>query len=672
MRAAAGERRSLFSGGGVHLIKPEATEQYNWALKQGRKCYKDCILHGRYPYPQVLDEILDGAVVAGQVDLGVIEIPMDQITGTKTEGRRTAFAANFMPLMEPDSEFAFKWINLCSDHLGDEGIRDPIRCYEYLGRFYIQEGNKRVSVLKSYGAPTIPGYVIRMIPPWSEDPEVQAYYDFMRSYRMTGLYRVAFSQAGSFAKLQAALGFEPDHVWSEDERQHFAAGYTYFRDAFRKLGGEGLPITVADALLVWLKVYDFEDLRNTPAAELVKTLETVWPDVKMLVRPDPISVSTEPREQAEESGLLGRLFKPKAPDRLNAAFLNERAPEESDWSRAHDLGRQYLEAVMGDQVTVQVFNHLLTEEAADEAIDQAVENGAQVVFATTPPLIGACRRAAAKYPGLRILNCSISMPYTGVRTYYSRIYEGKFITGAIAGAMSAGGRIGYVASNPIFGVPASINAFALGARLTNPQARIQLRWSCVEDDPMEALAREGVGLISNRDLPTPDRTREPWGLCQVQPDGSFLSLASPYWHWGNFYVKLVRSILGGGWDALNANNGGRAVNYWWGMGSQAIGVLLSQHLSAGTKQLVEILRFGLETGSLHPFQRPIRSQDGVLRSDGSHWFSPEEILHMDWLCDCVDGSIPDFDDLLPFARNIVRLQGVYRDQIPPEKEGTIL
>ena len=189
---------------------------------------------------------------------------------------------------------------------------------------------------------------------------------------------------------------------------------------------------------------------------------------------------------------------------------------------------------------------------------------------------------------------------------------------------------------------------------------------------MEALAREGVGLISNRDLPTPDRTREPWGLCQVQPDGSFLSLASPYWHWGNFYVKLVRSILGGGWDALNANNGGRAVNYWWGMGSQAIGVLLSQHLSAGTKQLVEILRFGLETGSLHPFQRPIRSQDGVLRSDGSHWFSPEEILHMDWLCDCVDGSIPDFDDLLPFARNIVRLQGVYRDQIPPEKEGTIL
>ena len=45
---------------------------------------------------------------------------------------------------------------------------------------------------------------------------------------------------------------------------------------------------------------------------------------------------------------------------------------------------------------------------------------------------------------------------------------------------------------------------------------------------------------------------------------------------------------------------------------------------------------------------------------------------MDWLCDCVDGSIPTFDELLPMARNLVRLQGVYRDQIPPEKEGTLL
>ena len=658
------------------MSRQEALEQYSKALKQGQKNYKDCVLHGRYPYPQVLDEILDDSMVAGRVDMGVIEVPTEAITGTKTAGRRSAFAANFMPLLDTDSEFAYKWMDLCAAHLGDEGIRDPIRCYEYLGRFYVQEGNKRVSVLKSYDAPTVPGYVIRVIPLWSEDPAIQAYYDFMRSYQMTGLYRVYFSRASSFVKLQAALGYEPDHVWTEQERQKFVSGFTYFRDAFKKLGGESLPVTAADALLVWLRVYPFEKLKTTPAAELVKTLSTVWADVKVLAHADPISVSTETPEQKEgaepSTGLWGRLVKAVFPNHLLVAFINDHFPEESDWARAHDLGRQYLEAVMGSQVTVEILNGVQPGDGAVAAMEAVIADGAQVLFATTPPLIDACRKIAAKYPHVRVLNCSASMPYTAVRTYYCRIYEGKFITGAIAGAMSRDGLIGYVASNPIFGVPASINAFALGARLTNPRARIQLRWSCAEEDPMGALAAEGVDLISNRDIPTPDRVREPWGLCQLQPDGTLRSLASPYWHWGNFYVKIVRSIFSGGWDALSSKDGSRAVNYWWGMSSRAIDVLLSPELPDGVRHLVEILRQGVAGGSIEPFQREIISQDGTVRNSGDQWFSPEEILHMDWLCDCVDGSIPPFEALLPMSRSIVRLQGVYRDQIPPEKEGTLL
>lgn len=76
-----------------------------------------------------------------------------------------------------------------------------------------------------------------------------------------------------------------------------------------------------------------------------------------------------------------------------------------------------------------------------------------MLFATTPPLIAACRKIAVRHPGVRILNCSVSMPYTGVRTYYSRIYEGKFITGAIAGAMAKDDQVGYVASYPILASP---------------------------------------------------------------------------------------------------------------------------------------------------------------------------------------------------------------------------
>ncbi len=657
------------------MNRQEAYEQYGKALKQGQKTYKDRVSHGRYPYLPVLDEILlDDSVIAGRVDMGVIEIPTEQIAGTKTAGRRSAFAADFMPLLSPDSEFGYKWIELCAAHLGDDGIRDPIRCYEYLGRFFVQEGNKRVSVLKSYDAPTIPGYVIRIIPEWSEDPVVQVYYEFMQSYQLTGLYQVRFTRPGSFAKLQAALGYEADHAWTDEERQRFLSSVTYFKAAFRKLGGEDLPVTAADALLVWLRVYPFEALK-APAPELLKTLSAVWADVKVLSQSDPIAVSTETPEQKEEAPapkLLGRLFKAVFPNHLNVAFINEFSPEESDWTRAHDLGRQYLEAMLGGQVTVQQFNGVRPDDNAVAAMEAAIEEGAQVIFATTPPLIDACRKIAAKYPAVRVLNCSASMPYTGVRTYYSRIYEGKFITGAIAGAMSRDGRIGYVASNPIFGVPASINAFALGARLTNAHARILLRWSCVDTDPVSQLAADGADIISNRDIPTPDRVQEPWGLCQLGPDGVLLPLASPYWHWGNFYVKIVRSIFSGGWDALSSKDGGRAVNYWWGMSSRAIDVLLNQDLPDGVKQLVGILRQGVASGAIVPFQRYIRSQDGTVRSEGDRWFSPEEILHMDWLVDCVEGSIPAFEELMPMSRSIVRLQGVYRDKIPPEKEGPLL
>ena len=66
----------------------EAAEQYNKALKLGQKSYKECVLRGRYPYPQVLDDILDDAMLAGRVELGVLEIPTEQIVGTKTRGRR--------------------------------------------------------------------------------------------------------------------------------------------------------------------------------------------------------------------------------------------------------------------------------------------------------------------------------------------------------------------------------------------------------------------------------------------------------------------------------------------------------------------------------------------------------------------------------------------------------
>ena len=164
-----------------------ATDEYSLALRQGQKEYRELVMADRSPYPAVLDEILPENNTDAVVDVGLVEIPSERIIGTKSAGRITAFTASFRPLLDSKTEFAAKWICLCDAHLGDTGITDPIMCYEYLGDFYVQEGNKRVSVLRHFGAPRITGTVQRIVPPLSDDPRIQAYYEFMEFYKASRL-----------------------------------------------------------------------------------------------------------------------------------------------------------------------------------------------------------------------------------------------------------------------------------------------------------------------------------------------------------------------------------------------------------------------------------------------------------------------------------------------------
>ncbi len=644
----------------------EAFEQYSHACKLGQKYYKACVVRGEYPYPQVLDEVLDEAMVVGYFDIGLVDIPAEQIVGIKSAGRRAAFAGNFMPILSENSEFAAKWISLCNAHLGDEGIRDPIKCFEYMGRFYVQEGNKRVSVLKSYDSPAISGYVTRIVPEYSEDLSVQIYYEFMNFYQLAGLYQVKFSALGSYTKLQAALGFEADHVWTLEEKRSYIAGYTHFRTAFDHLNAEKLSITPADALLVWLQVFTFAEIKDQTAAELTKNLATVWPDIKNLLKAQPIAVSTEPSEH--DKGIISKLLSVGHTDHINAAFIYSFDPQKSAWTRAHVHGQEYLEKALGNKVSIKSYFEF--EHEYDRVMEQAVADGAELIFATTPQMISACRKIAALHPELRVLNCSISLPYTGVRTYYSRIYESKFITGAIAGAMAEQDTIGYVANYPIVGVPASINAFALGARLTNPRARVRLLWTCTAGDPLMNFIEQGITVISNRDATNSENEHWAleWGTYKLQNDGSLFPLAVPCWDWGRFYEQVILSIFSGAWDALKDRGRQQAINYWWGMSSGVIDVQLSDTMPDGVRHLAEILKGDIIAGSLDPFGGRITDQSGNIRNDGSISFSPEEIINMDWFCDNVDGSMPKADELLPESLDTVRVLGLYRDEIPPVAE----
>ena len=650
------------------MNRTEALDEYARALRTGQREYKELVSAGRNPYPAVLDELLSDISTELTQIVGLVEIPTDQIVGTRSGGRIWAFTAGFYPLLDAESEFATKWVSLCLANMSDEGIRDPIVCYEYLGNFYVQEGNKRVSVLKHFGATRIPAMVTRILPKTDDSPRVKAYYEFLDFYKASGIYTVQFSRPGNYGKLLSALGKEPGEEWTDREKLTFNAYFQYFRDAFDALNGKMLDMRPEDALLLWLKVYPFRDLGKLSTEELKKTLSAIWEDLTSLSQPDPVKVETSAPKA--RGGILNRIIT-AGPEHLNVAFIHQLDTERSGWSKAHDEGRAYLEEVMGDAVTVHSYFNADTHEEVEQALETAIAGGAQVIFTTTPQMGRATLRAAVKYPKLRFLNCSVEIPYSSIRTYYSRLYEGKFITGAIAGAMAKGDRIGYIAAYPIYGEPASINAFALGAQLTNPRAKIDLRWSCLPGSPVVDFIKDGIRVISNREVPSQDQMYLDfctYGTYQMEDDGSLSPLGSPCWMWGKFYENVIRSIMSGAWDS---SRDPRAVNYWWGMDSGVIDVTLSDKLPEGVRTLAELLRKGLRSGTIDPFCRRITAQDGTVMNDGSRTFTPDEILHMDWLCENVEGRIPGFDEILPISRAMVRALGVYKDEIPAEKEAPL-
>lgn len=647
----------------------EAREEYTKALRAGHKEQKELLSKGLSDHPAVLEDLVTEADIETSVNLGLIEIPADLIVGTKTAGRITAFTPTFLPTLGLDSEFANKWLLLCSAHLSEEGIREPIVCYEYLGKFYVQEGNKRVSVLRHFGAPKIPGMVTRLLPKPSEDPKVKTYYEFLDFYKDAGIYDVQFRQPGDYAKLLSHLGKESGEKWTERERKTFRAYFYYFKEAFAACKGETLDLLPEEALLLWLRVYPFKDLGKLSATKLKKAMSGLWEDMITLSQEEPVQVTTEPAEG--KTSLLSILL-PTTPDHVKVAFIHQKDLLTSAWTTGHEQGAQYLKQTLGDKVTVHSYFYADTPEETEKLLDLAVAGGADVVFTTTPQLSRPTLKAAVKYPKVRFLNCSVDAPYSSIRTYYSRIFEGKFITGAIAGAVSDNNDIGYIGSYPIFGVPASINAFALGAQLTNPRAKIQLRWSCQAGNPVDDFLKAGIRVVSNRDVPQPGRIHlehGSYGTYLIEPDGSLLHMASPCWMWGRFYVNVIESILNGTW--AQGTDAAKAVNYWWGMDSGVIDVTLSEHLPDGLKQMANILRKGLQDGSIDPFRRRIVTQEGKVINDGSRTLTPEELLHMDWLCENVEGAIPGFDTILPYSQAMVRELGIYRDTIPMEKEGSL-
>lgn len=640
-----------------------SVQDYMSALKIGKKEYNASVNRGSYPYLPVLENIVSDDDIDSEVSLGIDQIPLRLVVGTCNAARTNAFAGNFMPILEWGTEFSAKWASL-SDSQVNEGIRDPIKVYEYMNKFYVLEGNKRVSVLKYFKAVTVNAEVIRKVPKAANTDEVKIYYEFMDFYKCTRLNDIYFSKVGSFPSLMELVGIEKDKKMPEEELQDFVSSFLNFRNAFDQRGGEKFDYPVGDAYLRFIHIHGYDSVKKMAPSQMAKNVAKTWDEFELLSEDSAVDLRMDPSSTGPKKNILNYLLPIPGPSvkRLKIGFIYENTPEDSQWCYAHELGRQYIDDTFGKQIETMSISNVRPNIDDEKAISDMVHNGADIVFVTSPAMIMASVKMAIAHPQVKILNCSLNASHKYIRTYYARMYEAKFLTGVLAGALADENKIGYVAQYPVYGTISNINSFALGAKLVNPRAKIYLEWSSRKNsDPMAEFKKENIKYISDQDMITPRCSLRRFGL-YVEDENNTQNLAMPVWHWGVFYEKLIQSIMSGSWKYDENSDTAKALNYWWGMSSKAVDIICSTKLPAETLRLIETLKSLICEGKFEPFTGKLYDQNGKLRNDEGNELTPEDIVTMDWLLDNVVGSIPKVDELDDSAKAIVMTQGIAQEK----------
>lgn len=640
------------------MNRMEIEHIYEQAYKSGKLSWNQKASAGQSGYLPALDGMLQPNDVAAEYPLGLIDIPIDKIIGTYTHSRSISFADNFMPIMPIQTEFASKWMHLYHYHI-EQGIADPIKVYEYLNRFFVIEGNKRVSVLKYLKGTTISGQVIRLIPRRNpEDLQNNIYYEFMDFYKVTRINSIWFSKEGSFDELlnyfrQYPFEVDEDSEPGEKGKIFLANLYRPFRQIYHEQGGGKLSITTGDAFLTFLKVYGLEteitpEKHKTNIKNLITELES---SVK-----DAVSVETEaietPRKKLRFSNLTDFMLPKK---NLKIAFVYAKQTDNSGWAYSHELGRLHIDNVFKDQIVTEKICNVPEDERAFETFKMLAETGYDIVFTTSPTFLAPALKAAIEFPNVKFFNCAATHSYKSLTLYYGRIHEPRYLLGMIAGSMTQTNIIGYVAPYPISEVISSINAFTLGARAVNPYVTVKALWTNRWDNPeggkyiAEKLLKMGADIISNEDLPIPGDISKGYGVYKIDAKTHEKThYAMAIWNWGVFYEGVIQNILNGTWRTLYEDSEKRTINFWQGMNNGIVDILYSnRNINAPMKYLIENIKKSIIRNEFNIFEGPIYDQNKVLKVKRNNALDYSDIVHMDWLVDGVEGEIPDIKTLIP-------------------------
>ena len=338
-----------------------------------------------------------------------------------------------------------------------------------------------------------------------------------------------------------------------------------------------------------------------------------------------------------------------APAPLNIAFAYVGPVGDGGWSFAHDNGRKALEKELGDKIKTS-FVESVPESADAERVfrEMAGEGKNKLIFGTTFGYMESMLKVAADNKDIRFEHATGYKTAENLRTYDSRTYEGAYMAGVIAGAMTKTNTLGVVGSVPIPEVLRNINSFTLGAQSVNPKITTKVVWvnewfsPPKETEAATTLINGGADvLFQNTDSPAVLKTAQEKGKRAFGWDSDMTAygpkahLASAVINWGPYYIKTTKEALDGKWATGSS---------WWGVKEGAIDIVsIADDVPADIKAKVEAVKAGLKDGTFSIWKGPIVGQDGKEVVAAGAVADDKFLSGVNFYVKGVDGKVPGGD-----------------------------
>jgi basic membrane protein A and related proteins len=326
---------------------------------------------------------------------------------------------------------------------------------------------------------------------------------------------------------------------------------------------------------------------------------------------------------------------------MKVGFIYVSPVGDAGWSYSHDVGRQAIEAM--DGVTTSYVEAVPEGPDSERVMMNMARKDFDIIIATSFGYMDSMLKVAKQFPKITFLHCSGFKTAENMGNFFGRMYQARYLSGMVAGAMSKSNTIGYVAAFPIPEVIRGINAFTLGVRAVNPKAAVRVVWTKTWYDPAtekeagKSLLDVGADVIAqHQDSPGPQEAAQEKGVYSIGYNSDMAAFApkahltAPVWNWKVYYTKVVDEVRKGTW---------KAGAVWPGMDTGIVdlapfGPMVPKEL----QDKVNAEKAKIIAGDQKIFVGPIKDQNGEVKLGAGKVASDEELLGMTWFVEGVIGS----------------------------------